>query len=248
MFERRLKVFLFILLLVTFTLILRAAQVQVLQHKAWELLAAKAMTRAEQVETRRGTIRDNKGVVIAMDEPCVDACLDYRALAPESDKDWPVEVARARLVDRMGSAFTGAKLDERKAMLAKEVDRVRDDIRQALPRLAKICGRTERELEDVRQATVEKVRMQRRFLWYHNYAAALEKHEDGEKEAQTRPSPGWMKWAARRHRGAAGARQVRAARRGGDGQARDRPRHRPGRADGAGQAQRPLSRPGAAHR
>ena len=194
MFERRLKVFLFILLLVTLTLILRAAQVQVLQHKNWEKLATDALTRAEQVETRRGTIRDNKGVVIAVDEPCVDVCLDYRALAPESDKDWPAEVARARLVDRMGSAFTGAKLEQRKAMLAKEVERARDDIRQTIPRLAKICGRKEEELEDVRQATVEKVRMQRRFLWYYNYAAALEKHETGEKQAETRPSPGWMKW------------------------------------------------------
>lgn len=194
MFERRLKVFLGVLLLVTVTLVMRAAQVQVLQHKEWEQRAADSMTRSDQVETTRGVIRDCKGVAIAMDEPCVDACLDYRVLSPTPDKAWVTEVARGRLRDRLGSAYTDAPLDQRKVMVAKEVEQVRDDIRQLMPRLARISGRGERELEDVRLAIVEKVKMRRRFLWYRNYTRALTKHEDGLKEAQTQPSSGWQKW------------------------------------------------------
>src|SRR3954453_10353465 len=106
MFERRLKVFLGVLLVVTVTLVLRAAQVQVLQHEFWANQATKTMTRSEQIETRRGAIRDYRGRVMAMDEPCVDACVDYRALAPNPDPEWVREIARARLKERMAGAYT----------------------------------------------------------------------------------------------------------------------------------------------
>src|SRR5687768_12804134 len=103
MFERRLKIFLGVLLLVTVTLVLRAAQVQVLNHKHWEGAAVRAGTRSEHIATRRGVIRDFKGVAIAVDEPCVDACVDFRALAPNPDKAWVEELAKARLRERMGA-------------------------------------------------------------------------------------------------------------------------------------------------
>ena len=82
MFERRLKVFLGVLILVTLTLVLRAAQVQVLQHKDWEKRAIDAMKRSEQIETRRGAIRDYQGRVMAMTS---------RASTPASTtaRSWP---------------------------------------------------------------------------------------------------------------------------------------------------------------
>ena len=57
MFEPRLKVFLGVLLLVTITLVLRAAQVQVLQHADWEQRAVDSLTGSEEIETKRGAIR-----------------------------------------------------------------------------------------------------------------------------------------------------------------------------------------------
>ena len=198
MFERRLKVFLGVLLLMTVTLVLRAAQVQVVQHKLWEGRAVDAAKRSEQVETRRGAIRDVKGFVMATDEPCVDACVDYRALAPDpGDKawlEWVTELARGRLRDRHGAAYTKAPLDRRRVMVDAEVEAVRKDIREMIPRLARIVGRDEVSLEHARTAVVEKVRMRRRFLWYRSYQLALRKHETDVKQAQSRPSSLWEKW------------------------------------------------------
>ena len=147
MFERRLKVFLAVLLLVTMTLVLRAAKLQVLEHDAWVEHAAKLTTRSEHLEPQRGTIRDYRGVVLAMDETCVDACVDYRALVPEPDKTWITDVARARLTDRLGALYTDATLDRRRVLLAKEVEQVKADLRDLLTRLARVCGRKEQELE-----------------------------------------------------------------------------------------------------
>ena len=195
MFERRLKIFLGVLLLVTVTLVLRAAQVQVLNHKHWEVEAANMRKRSEHIATRRGVIRDFKGVSIAVDEPCVDACVDFRALAPNPDKAWVEELAKARLRERMGAdAYLGTPLAQRKVMVAEESEKVRDDIRQLVPRLARISGRKETDLEDARIAIVEKVKMRRRFVWYYTYKSALDKHRDGVEEAQTRPTSLWQKW------------------------------------------------------
>jgi penicillin-binding protein 2 len=198
MFERRLKVFLGVLLLMTVTLVLRAAQVQVLQHTMWEGRAVDAMSRREQVETRRGAIRDMKGVVIAEDEPCVDACVDYRALAPDpQDKawvQWVTDLARGRLKDRLGAAYTEAPRDQRQVMLDAEIEAVRKDMRELIPRLAKVTGREELPIENLRVAIVEKVRMRQRFLWYRSYELALRKHETGVQQAQTQPSSVWQKW------------------------------------------------------
>src|SRR5207237_4201601 len=188
MFERRLKVFLAVLLLVTMTLVLRAAKLQVLEHDAWVEHAAKLTTRSEHLEPQRGTIRDYRGVVLAMDETCVDACVDYRALVPDSDKRWIADVARARLTDRLGALYTDATLDRRRVLLAKEVEQVRADLRDLVPRLARVCGRKEQELEDVRQGIIEKVKMRQRWVWYYNYVTALDKHNGDVKAAETRPS------------------------------------------------------------
>jgi penicillin-binding protein 2 len=193
-FERRLKVFLGVLILVTLTLVLRAAQVQVLQHKDWAELATDAMTRREQIETRRGAIRDYQGRVIAEDEPCVDACVDYRSLVPNPDDDWVKEVARGRLKDRMAGAYTDAAREKQKRLLEAEMAAVRKDIREMIPRLAKITGRDEQKLEDVRNAVVEKVRMRQRFIWYRNYELAMKRHADGVQQAATRPTSVWQRW------------------------------------------------------
>src|SRR4051812_7728091 len=88
MFERRLKVFLGVLLLFTAVLVVRAAQVQVAQHAAWEKRAADQMTKTDRQSTTRGEIRDFYKRKVAVDEPCVDAAVDYRALTREPDPNW----------------------------------------------------------------------------------------------------------------------------------------------------------------
>src|SRR5687767_10181780 len=108
MFERRLKVFLGVLLLFTVVLVLRAAQVQVVEHAEWDRRAADAMKRTDRMDTTRGEILDYRKRRIAIDVPCVDACVDYRALTPQPDARWVADVARARLRDRLGTAYDQA--------------------------------------------------------------------------------------------------------------------------------------------
>jgi penicillin-binding protein 2 len=194
MFERRLKVFLGVLILVTLTLVLRAAQVQVLQHKDWEKRAIDSQKSSEQIETRRGAIRDYQGREMAIDVPCVDACIDYRSLVPNPADDWVKDVARGRLKDRMAGAYTDAPREKQKKLLETEMAAVRKDIKEMIPRLAKLTGRDEQKLEDVRAAVVEKVRMRQRYIWYRNYELAMKRHADGVQQAATRPTSVWHKW------------------------------------------------------
>ena len=194
MFERRLKIFLAVLVAMTLALVLRAAYLQVLRHGHWERLAQDLNTHRSPTETMRGTIRDVKNLAIATDEQCVDACFDYRALAPVPDEKWVTEVARARLRDREGAAYTEAPLAQRKVMVEKEVTAVRADLRDMWKRLAEVTDCKLSEIEDVRTAIVAKVKMRRRFVWYYNYADALKKHQKGVAEAEAKPSSMWQKW------------------------------------------------------
>ncbi len=90
MFEGRLKIFLFILVIFVVALLARAVELQLFEHDYWSKQAAKQMEVIKWVETSRGTIYDARGNVLARDEPCVDACIDYRAIVlqapPEPNK------------------------------------------------------------------------------------------------------------------------------------------------------------------
>ena len=193
MFERRLKVFLGVLILFTAVLVLRAAQVQVLEHEAWSKNAVDTMKRTERWETLRGEIRDLRGRRVAMDQACVDAAVDYRVLTREPDKDWVKEFARGRLTDRLGEAWKQAARDHREQLLADEVAKVREDIDQMWPRLAKISRRPLEEIEETRRQIVEKVKMRRRFVWYYSYEQALQERKKG-KGASSQPSSVWKLW------------------------------------------------------
>lgn len=194
MFERRLKVFLGVLLIFTAVLVLRAAHVQVLQHDEWTKLAAETMTRTDLVQTSRGEILDRKGNRLAIDEPCVDVAVDYRALTPEPDAAWVRNLALLRLKERPDGAWAAAARDRRKTMLADEIKKIRDDIEQMWPRLAKVDKRPLAEIEEARRTIVEKVRMRRRYIWYSNYERALRNHKKGVDAAATQPASVWKRW------------------------------------------------------
>ena len=65
MFERRVKIFLAVLILFALFLVARAFQTQVLGRGYWRAEAEKAMTAPEFMETGRGSLLDRKGRPIA---------------------------------------------------------------------------------------------------------------------------------------------------------------------------------------
>src|SRR4051812_22685572 len=100
MFERRLKIVLFSVVILTMLLVLRALQLQVVQGNDWRAEASDSLKKVEWVETVRGTIRDVRGRELAVDRPSLDVCVDYRAIGREPDAKWVRAVAEGRLTAR----------------------------------------------------------------------------------------------------------------------------------------------------
>ena len=188
MFERRLKVFLLILFAMTGVLVLRAGHVQIVQKDEWREKAALTMMREQTTETTRGNIRDFHGRVVARDKPCIDACVDFRALSTVPNEKWVRDVAAERLRLRLAEAYTKAPRAEKAEMLRAEVARVNADLASMWQRLATVSGNTVEHIEEARDAIVRKVQLRRRAVWYRNYQTALQKH--GERE----PAPAWRRW------------------------------------------------------
>src|SRR5438093_449700 len=125
MFERRLKVFLGILLFIISVLLLRALHLQVITKSTWVAAAEELKKRPVLVETTRGRILDCNGLEIAVDEASMDACVDYRAIV--RDPKWIRSLARQRAIDQQPDMFKPAdkKLE---AMIDAEAERVKPDI------------------------------------------------------------------------------------------------------------------------
>jgi penicillin-binding protein 2 len=189
MFERRLKIFLGVLALFAFALLVRAGQVQIAQHDQWSQAAADSMRRTKLVETVRGNVRDRNGKLLAVDQPCVDVCVDYRAITEPPDEKWVLykgeQRAKAKTAadewDKLGRA-------KRKELAAAEVAGVRQDLRGMWDDLARMGLRTPEQVDDVRQGIVKKVEMRKRIAWYRSYQRAMRQQEDRQQEAF------WRRW------------------------------------------------------
>jgi penicillin-binding protein 2 len=184
-FERRLKILLGLLVTVTAVLLLRSLQLQVLDRDDWKEVAIKINTRPELIDSTRGEILDRKNRRIAINLPCIDACVDYRAIV--MDKDWLTKIAQGRLT--INPEYS-PRLDPqiKQKMLDDELDRVRRDIDGMWQDLAVLGHLSPDQLDDIRQSIMLKVQMRRRYLWYVTYEQALQKHQ------KLPPSPWYRGW------------------------------------------------------
>lgn len=178
MFERRLKILLFILLVACGALAIRAAQIQLLQHDLWRRQATEIMKRAEFIETTRGTILDRNGVPLVDDAPCVDACVDYRAITEEADPDWINDRAIQNLKNSLGDQFrTVFHPANGPGLLTGESDRIRGDISAMWKELAIVGNETPEQIDDVRREIVQRVEMRKRYIWWRNYEQTAARSE-----------------------------------------------------------------------
>jgi penicillin-binding protein 2 len=190
MFERRLKIFLIVMLAATLGLLVRAAKIQVVGHAKWEAEAAKMSLVHTDKETTRGQILDAKGRVLAVDEPCTDACVDYRAIVDPPSDAWVASQAKARLAER-GVKLSRLPVDQRKKTLDAEKLAVIADIKSMWALLASRyepgAGDSDPQvaIEDIRQEIVQQVTMNSRAMWYRTYSI-------NQKKATTQPV--WEKW------------------------------------------------------
>ncbi|MDB5301246.1 MAG: spoVD [Phycisphaerales bacterium] len=189
MFERRLKTLLIIISLMVLVLIGRAAQVQVIQRNYWKGEATKALKRAQYFPTSRGDILDYKGRVLATDKPCIDACVDYRALLNPPDKEWLRQRAIERLKARLGEGWDKLSGKQRTALREQETAAMQVEIDQMWPKLALASNRPLDEIMETREAIVHRVQMLQRSAWYRKFEEAVKKQ--GGTKIETNQ---WTKW------------------------------------------------------
>ena len=63
------------------------------------------MKRTHLIETSRGRILDVAGRVLAEDQPCIDACVDYRAVPTDPEDGWIKQRAIDRLKAQLGDPY-----------------------------------------------------------------------------------------------------------------------------------------------
>jgi penicillin-binding protein 2 len=187
MFQRRLKILLILMVLIGALLILRAMQIQWIQRNYWRSEAADLMKRWEPVETTRGSILDRKGRVLAFDAPCIDACVDYRAIVEDPDEDWLRQIAQKRLVDELGDQYAQVRRSDKwPGMLDAEVAQAQNDLTAMWAELARVSGKSPDDLDDLRRSIVERVEMRRRYIWWRDY-------EHASKQSASGKSPRWYR-------------------------------------------------------
>lgn len=188
MFERRLKILLAFLALFVLVLLVRAGQVQIVEHDEWVKQAAESMKRTQLVETVRGSILDRNGNLLAVDQPCVDVCVDYRGITIPPDEKWLIEQAEARLKAKMGEEWDHLPRSKRHQLREAEAPSVAADLKAMWLDLAAKSGHNLQEIDEIRQAIVNKVAMRQRMAWYANYKRALKQEENRKDEAE------WRRW------------------------------------------------------
>jgi penicillin-binding protein 2 len=175
MFQRRLKVFLFILVIASAALAIRATQIQIVHRDFYQQLGHKMAQRREFIETTRGTIFDRKDRPLAEDSPCVDACVDYRAITEEPDPDWLTQIAFSNLKHKLsGEEYRRAERHpEDDPAVQAEVARLRANISAMWDELALVGDQTPDQLNELRQQIVARVEMRKQSHTWATYRAAL---------------------------------------------------------------------------
>ncbi len=182
MFTRRLKIFLTIIFSLTLLLLGRAAQLQIVYGSRFRNQAVDSMKHVAYGETTRGKILDVRGVELAVDEPCLDVAVDYRAI--DRDAEWIKKLAMERIkrdpLQVLGRS-TGKSVKDKQ--LQEEVETINREIDAMWHLLAQVSGETPEQIEQTKENIRQRVQMRRRFIWYHKYQHALAVLEDREDDS-----------------------------------------------------------------
>lgn len=185
MFERRLKILLILFTLFSVVLIARAFVVQVVGRSHWEDEATRIMEDQITIPTTRGRILDCKGRPIAVDHPCIDVAVDYRAIIFDPDAKWMRRLAIERLKAVPG--FLEKPRAKRTELIDAEVETIRAQIDAMWHTLAKLSGKSIEEMDDQRRQIIRLVETRRRIVWYNKYERALQ-------TKQNRQGDPWYAW------------------------------------------------------
>ncbi|HEY1684455.1 MAG TPA: penicillin-binding transpeptidase domain-containing protein [Tepidisphaeraceae bacterium] len=177
MFERRLKIFLAILLALGALVAGRAAQVQLLEHRDWQIEAASSVVPPEYLQTTRGRILDCRGRVIAEDAPCSDVCVDYPAILGRFESKYDQKWLRQQAVNQLHREL-GGDAKPNSVQINTEIAKVHSEISAMWPALARAAEVSPEEIDQSRRDIIQEVEMRQRYLWHLNYELANQKPVD----------------------------------------------------------------------
>jgi penicillin-binding protein 2 len=169
--------FLGFLIVFTGVLLLRAAQVQVVQKAHWREEAVRKVARQITTPTTRGPILDIKGRELAVDQPCVDACVDFRVITAEPDAAWLADRATRRIAANRRDEFRRADPSRRRQIQKEEEAVIRRQIQSMWELLARESGQTLAQINATCQKIEASVRLRRRSQWINNYEKAMSRHD-----------------------------------------------------------------------
>jgi len=189
MFSTRLRVVLIAVALLLLGLFARAVQVQWGQHAHWVEQVEDRDRHVEHIESSRGRILDYKGRELALDAPCIDAVVDYRAITRPPNAQWVKDFARERLRHKLGSAYAKAPREQQQQLIDQQILQVEQDLADMWQMLGEeqITGQTHEQVEERRQQIVLKLQMQSRYIQYTKFMFAEKLQE--EKEFKW-----WQRW------------------------------------------------------
>jgi penicillin-binding protein 2 len=170
MFERRLKIFFGCVIAMTLLIVLRAAHLQLIKGAYWQSKAAEDRTVPLLLQTTRGEIVDYRGQILATNEPCIDAAVDYRAIV--RDPKWMQTIA----IQRLGPAYRRTPIKQRPDILKAEIGRVEADLDAMWKELADVSGKTPDEIEEIKSAIFRRIDTRRRSVQYQRFRKASENY------------------------------------------------------------------------
>ena len=190
MFESRLRLVFALLILLIAGLGGRAFQLQVKHHADWQKVADQRAVQTTLIEPTRGRILDIRGRELAVDQACIDACVDYEAILPQSDDKWVRRQALERLRGPLGDLYRAATAAQQTQMREDQIAQVRKDLAAMWATLGdeKITGSSSEQIEQKRQQIIQRVEMLQRYVWYSGYTAAAREHES------RRSLPWYSRW------------------------------------------------------
>jgi cell division protein FtsI/penicillin-binding protein 2 len=182
MFERRLKIVLGLIFALSAIMVVRAVQLQMFQRATWRGKAEDAGRRWSMIETPRGSIFDRKKRLVAFDDACIDAAVDYRAIS--LDPEWLKAQARHRLVTRNDPVVKGTTREQR---IEEEIERVKADIDAMWGVLASASGKSAEVIAQTREEILRRVILLRRTALYRRFSRNIKKNGEG-------LSPWYKRW------------------------------------------------------
>ncbi len=186
MFERRSRVVLALLILASFALLARSAQIQLVQADDWRQVAEEALVKSTLTEAARGRLLDRKGRVLAEDVPCNDAAVAYWFVSDPPDEGYLKRLARdlARQSDGYYTADTAEQVRRVEANVPIAEERL-TDFWQEVARIGEVSSN---EMAARRRTTMARVDARRRDVVLRRYQRSIDEHAEDEL------SPWWRRW------------------------------------------------------